>query len=175
MSIISNLYAEKIFAEHPLALWSLDEPVDYISLISEQERNIEEEWSYSNATVSQSVIDLNIPFSNSITSLIEFDLFPEENKQLDFVGPDLVNFSILDDSQATISIGSYFYSNSLYIQSVSIGYEYTDTTSAEIVQKFKTYPVSTNGQWFFISYSGEYPNQNTELRPIIKIKYFLCF
>ena len=171
MSIISNLYAEKIFAEHPLALWSLDEPVDYISLISEQERNIQEEWSYSNAVVSESIVDINSPFSNSITNLIEFDLFIEDNKELDFIGPDLVNFSTLDDSQGTVSIGSYFYSNSLYIQSVSIGYEYTDTTSAEIVQKFITYPVSTIGQWFFISYSGEYPDQNTELRPIIKIKH----
>ena len=34
MSIKSNLYAEKIFAEHPIGLWSLDDDVDYLSLIS---------------------------------------------------------------------------------------------------------------------------------------------
>lgn len=40
MSNPSNLYAEKVFAEHPLALWSLDEDVDYVSLITEAGRDI---------------------------------------------------------------------------------------------------------------------------------------
>ena len=38
MSNPSNLYAEKIYAEHPIALWSLDDKADYISLISEPQR-----------------------------------------------------------------------------------------------------------------------------------------
>ena len=40
MSIPSNLYAEKIFSEHPEVLWAMDEKVDYISLIQESKRNI---------------------------------------------------------------------------------------------------------------------------------------
>ena len=31
MSTPSNLYAEKVFAEHPIGLWALDDNVDYIS------------------------------------------------------------------------------------------------------------------------------------------------
>ena len=37
----SNLYAEKIFAEHPLELWSLDDRNDYVSLIKESSRLLE--------------------------------------------------------------------------------------------------------------------------------------
>lgn len=37
---VSNLYSEKVFAEHPLSLWALDDRADYIPLISEQERNM---------------------------------------------------------------------------------------------------------------------------------------
>jgi hypothetical protein len=32
----SNLYAEKIFSEHPIAMWALDDQVDYLSLIPEE-------------------------------------------------------------------------------------------------------------------------------------------
>ena len=38
MSSPSNLYAEKVFSEHPMALWALDDKLDYISLISEEQR-----------------------------------------------------------------------------------------------------------------------------------------
>jgi hypothetical protein len=40
-STISNLYASKIFAEHPLALWPLDDNLPYISLLEEQYKDIE--------------------------------------------------------------------------------------------------------------------------------------
>jgi hypothetical protein len=33
MSNPSNLYAEKVFAEHPTGLWALDDKADYISII----------------------------------------------------------------------------------------------------------------------------------------------
>ena len=40
MSNPSNLYAEKVFAEHPTGLWALDDRADYISLLSESQRNL---------------------------------------------------------------------------------------------------------------------------------------
>ena len=48
----SNLYAEKIFANHPLAIWPLDDSADYISLITEAERDIESvTWTKESGTV----------------------------------------------------------------------------------------------------------------------------
>jgi len=52
MSNPSNLYAEKIFSEHPLALWALDDKLDYISLITEAQRNILGLWSETGCTLS---------------------------------------------------------------------------------------------------------------------------
>jgi len=40
MTVPSNLYAEKIFAEHPTILWALDDSVDYISLVDEADRDV---------------------------------------------------------------------------------------------------------------------------------------
>ena len=52
MSSPSNLYAEKIFSEHPLVLWALDDKLDYISLISESQRNILTSWNNAGCTLS---------------------------------------------------------------------------------------------------------------------------
>ena len=38
MTTPSNLYAEKIFSEHPLSLWALDDKVDFVSLINNNDR-----------------------------------------------------------------------------------------------------------------------------------------
>jgi signal transduction protein with GAF and PtsI domain len=36
----SNLYAEKIFAEHPSALWALDDTANFISYISSSTQDL---------------------------------------------------------------------------------------------------------------------------------------
>ncbi len=54
MSSPSNLYAEKIFAEHPIALWALDDKAEYATLISEAQRNMDDamHWTVSANNVS---------------------------------------------------------------------------------------------------------------------------
>jgi hypothetical protein len=56
----SNLYAEKVFAEHPLSLWSLDDNADYIALIESNglpdspldQRNMIYNWQNASGFVS---------------------------------------------------------------------------------------------------------------------------
>ena len=55
---VSNLYAARVFAEHPIALWSLDDDFSFISKLSVIEKNINN-WNITNlADLSASV---NIP------------------------------------------------------------------------------------------------------------------
>ena len=171
MSIISSLYAEKVFAEHPIGLWPLNDQLDYISLISENNRDIQNFWNYSDATVTEYLDNKQQPFLSSILNHIEFDLFSGSSKEIKFVGPDIISVSDLDSNIQTITTASYFYSNSAYLSSVSIGFEYTDSTSAKVIEKFETFNVSIPGQWFLASSTLEYPNELVTLRPIIKIKY----
>ena len=68
----SNLYAEKIFSEHPIALWALDDKNDYISLISENQRNFFNSsfWTVSsNATALQESVSSE-PFVESSTTKV---------------------------------------------------------------------------------------------------------
>jgi len=171
MSITSNLYAEKVFAEHPTGLWSLDETLDYVSLISEDQRDIQNEWTYSGAIVTEYVQNIEQPFPNSILNLIQFDNFSESSKEIKFVGPDIANFIDLDETIQTICPSSYFYTDGAYLQSVSIGFEYNDVSSGDTVEVLKTYNTSVSGKWVFISETFEYQVQNTTFRPVIKIKF----
>lgn len=171
MSIVSNLYAEKVFAEHPIGLWAMDEQIDYISFINEPSRDLQSGWTYSDATVSEYIQNIQQPFKDSIVNLIEFNTFAGQFKEIKFVGPDLENFNNLNTQIETLTAGSYFYTDSAYLVSISIGFEYTDSASAEIIEKTQTYDFSIPGKWVFASATDTYPLQSSTFRPVIKIKF----
>jgi len=168
MSNPSNLYAEKIYAEHPLVLWALDDQADYVSLISEANRDIENEWSVTGGTATEAIIS-NEPFPNSITTSLSGTVPVGPTGTILCVSPGLENLSELNSELGTFSVGGYFYSNSPYLSSVSIGYEYTDTTTSLVVQKLKTFPTTIFGNWAFVSETFEIPDENTDIRAVIKI------
>jgi hypothetical protein len=58
MSSPSNLYAEKVFAEYPLELWSLDDATDYVSLITESQRNITTGWTVSRTGIGSTSVSV---------------------------------------------------------------------------------------------------------------------
>ncbi len=169
MSNPSNLYAEKIYSEHPLVLWALDDTLDYKSLISEPQRNISSSWTLSDATATLESAYLEEPFADSALSLIEVDVPASETLEASIVSPNLLNFNTLDDL-GTFTVGSYFYSNSIFLQTVSIGYEYTDPDTSQIVQNLKTFTSTLYQKWGFISETFEIPNVSAQLRIVFKIK-----
>ena len=168
MSNPSNLYAEKIYSEHPLVLWALDDKADYISLITETNRDIENEWSVIGGSATESSPG-NEPFKNSITTELQGNVPSGSPNSIICVSPDLINFQELNQELGTFSIGSYFYSNSVYLESISIGFEYTDTTTSLVVQKLETFTTDLLQKWGFISGTFEIPNEFTNLRAVIKI------
>ena len=77
----SNLYAEKVFSEHPTGLWSLDDSADYISLYSDSKANVFT-WNVDGGIVSEFTNFLGAPFSDSSVTKILPDL-PKGLKLLD--------------------------------------------------------------------------------------------
>lgn len=63
----SNLFAERVFAEHPISLWSLDDKADYISLISEHDRDLRL-WTGTGSTESTNLFP-NPSFESSTEKL----------------------------------------------------------------------------------------------------------
>jgi hypothetical protein len=169
MSNPSNLYAEKIYAEHPLALWALDDKADYISLIQESDRNLVD-WDISGGS-AQTQILFDEPFPESFTTKITGNLPSGISGQVVCVSNNIMNFNLLNKDLSTFSVGAFFNSLSVYASSFEIGYEYFDSTSGKKVQRLKNYPVFLSNEWFFISETFEVPEDNTQFRVVIKINY----
>jgi hypothetical protein len=170
MSNPSNLYAEKIYSEHPLVLWALDDQADYVSLITEAKRNIVSfPWATTSCTLSSGSAITDEPFPDSPTSIVSCNVPAGASGESIILSPDIENFQNLNTTLGTFSIGSYFYIDSLYIDSISIGYEYTDTTTLQVVQKFKDFTNLSYQSWSFMSATFEIPEENTNFKIIIKI------
>ena len=165
MSSPSNLYAEKVYAEHPLALWSLDEQVDYLSLITEDQRDFVD-WTISGVSDQyESTID-NQPFIDSITNTIE----GTPNSLVTLISPDLVLLSSLQERLRTLCVGTYYYSNSDNYDYIEIGYEYTDSDTLLTVQNVKRFNSIVQDEWAFISETFEIPNDSNQFRLVINIQ-----
>ena len=166
----SNLYAEKIYSEHPLVLWALDDQTDYISLISESNRNITSQWTVTGGTASSNTIG-DEPFSESITTRIEGQVPSTATNQVVCISPNLVNFQNLNSNLGSFNIGTYVYFNTTFTQSVSIGYQYTDPITGLIVEELKTFLNPIFQKWSFISETFTIPDKNASLRLVLKFTF----
>jgi hypothetical protein len=170
MSSPSNLYAEKVFAEHPMALWALDDKVDYISLISESERDLSS-WILSGGTAELSPGTVDEPFISSHVTKLIGETTEGVYGVIECRGPELFNLQDLNHELGTFAIGSYFYSLSPYIVGLDIGYEYYDSTTGSNVQNLKHYDTSVYDKWLFVSETFHIPTDDVEMRPVIKVTY----
>jgi hypothetical protein len=114
MTIPSNLYAEKIFAEHPLALWSLDEKADYISKITESVRE-------------------SGPVVFSSSDSVGVDEIDDEITALDLVGAQFPDSKISKIKATT--------SNDALIETMRT-YFHAQIPSSRILEQLKTFTMS---------------------------------
>ena len=171
MSTSSNLYAEKVFSEHPIALWALDDKADYLSLITESQRS-SANWQKTDGALVERAFLKTSPFPTSITNTLNARIGNESFSEIVCVTDDIINFSDMNKDLKTFSIGTYFYSDTAAISGIQIGYEYYDTSSGKIIQHLKSFLSPVSKEWAFISETFDVPDQNTTMRIVIKINYF---
>jgi hypothetical protein len=170
MSSPSNLYAEKIFAEHPQFLWALDERADYVSIISEANRDTSV-WSIDNGSSIETEELLDAPFPNSVINKITPNAALSETFSTTLISPELVSVDDLNQVLKTFSVGSYFYTASPYGLSIEIGYRYYDDALESFVDVLKSYDASIQNRWYFLSETFSPQDTNLPLRLVIKINY----
>ena len=136
MSSPSNLYAEKVFSEHPTGLWALDDNADYVSLLSEAQRNLSN-WTIVGGTHEAYSQSVDEPFIGSYVGKITATPTSSESASIIAISNDIMNLQDLNYYLRTFSVGGYFYSKSSYIAGFEIGYQYEDTTSGQIVNNLK--------------------------------------
>ena len=164
----SNLYAEKVFAEHPTVLWALDDTVDYISLITEADRQASA-WTATDCTASTYTNISDEPFSESYVTKIVGSLPSGDTKEISLVSPVLFSTADLQSEMQTFCISTYAYTNSPYMIRTRIGYIYNDGTND--VEVLKDFIVSTAGSWFLMAETFDIPNVVSDVQMVIKFEY----
>jgi len=168
MSSPSNLYAEKIFAEHPVAMWSLDEPADYVSLIAEEDRDLTS-WTVSNATVTTATP--NTKPLDSVVSLVSADTESTGvTASARLVGPQISKASLNSDI-GTFSVGSYIYSKTEYVLGFYLGYTYEDPTSGQTIDTKEFFDIPSANKWTFASQTFKLPDDDVDFNLLVEIEY----
>jgi len=170
MSNPSNLYAEKVFAEHPTGLWALDDKVDYISLLSESQRNLSN-WTIVGGTYQNYTESIDEPFIGSYVGKITATPTTTESASIVAISNDIMDLKDFNEYLRTFSVGGYFYSESAYIAGFEIGYQYTDTTSGQNITHLKNYDTVINSNWIFISETFDTPPDDEKIRLVFKINF----
>lgn len=172
MTIPSNLYAEKIFGEHPLALWALDEKVDYVSLISEEQRDMSSVfWGIVGGEASEVSPD-NRPFTNSIANKITGNAPVNGIGQVVCTSTNLITFEELNQDLNSFNISTYLYSTTTFITSLELGYKYYDDVTSEYVEVLYKSSISDLATWKFRSQTFTIPEGITgDIRLVFKINY----
>lgn len=177
MSSPSNLYAEKIFAEHPISLWALDDKLDYVSLIDEPDRKLED-WIVSNATVTSSLsaLEPRQPFTDSYVNEFYGEVVPESTTEvIEFISPlsMTLNKDMFNQELGTFAFGFYLYADNPYLSSIQVGYRYFNDALNDYVEPETKYfnQVAIEGRWMLISDTFEIPNAEENFQLIIRVEY----
>lgn len=155
----SNLYAEKIFAEHPLALWALDDKADFVSLIDNNEKSMSG-WTITNGTF------LSTPsISPQVSDSPIVGVSTSNANILTITSPVILNSNTLDLDKNSINISTYFKSAAVVV--VKLGYKIG--SSAPVTETFNYIP-GNQDDWAFLSKSFPLPATNSNMSLYISIQ-----
>lgn len=157
MSVVSNLYAAKLYSEHPIAIWPLDDDISYISLISDQQRTFEPDspylgWTIQNGSANDSLPlpDQGSPFDSDIYAGIEGDIPLSDGTIIEAVSPDLFLFSDCNEQLETFCISMYLYQNSSYVTQYELGYKYYDDYTSSWIEVLTTFSSLEREGWIHL-------------------------
>lgn len=149
----SNLYAEKIYAEHPLALWTLDDDISFLQLFSDSQQDLSDGalWSYTNLNeeIVQDYGTPPIPQSPQLRfSAAASGAYTSEIQSTFSVSSS----SFFSADKETACFSAHIYQASIFISEFEIGVVYDATEYSS------TYSFGTDIEWHKISHTFEIPN-----------------
>lgn len=171
----SNLYAEKIYSEHPVAMWALDDGADYIQIPTDNNLNLGSIGALGTVTTyftqANSGVNLvtgnNAPdFNNYLTPPIESArttelVLPNNNFVANAAYATLTNTTgtTIDSSTNAFTISFYYYANNSNITSITVGYKVGGTIISS-----ETFSVTSSNAWNFITKT--FSNSSTQVAKI---------
>ena len=185
MSSPSNLYAEKVFAEQPIALWALDETVDYLSLVSDSSRDVNSWTDSPYATTSHSTTDpasipaedLNgIPFFQSSYAKLSSVAGANPLESLSVRLSDPIPVSSLNVTLNTFAISFYVKALQSFTTGVEVGYVLSDSPFDPASFEFKekqifSSPVANEWSMYSATFSVPASSPYQYVYPFISFVY----
>ena len=165
----SSLYASKIYAEHPLALWSMDEPNYFISLLTEEEKQIvssSTSWTFFNATKSSEQFNLSgYPFEELEVDKIFLSTASSSPVQLKLSLSSPVSYLEFDPNKGSVSVSTHIYipDTSELLLSIDIGF------IVDGEEFYQSYSFLNRNVWNKVSYTLTTSGEN--VTPFIKVFY----
>jgi hypothetical protein len=161
---IANLYAARIFAEHPLAFWSLDDEVSFLSRLSVSEKDLSN-WSLYNM---QESLSSSPAFGAPVTgnpSVLVTNVSASSFLSASAIASPINTINNLDPDKKTISINLFTYDFKGFVLSYDIGFKYNNTLY------YKTISSPANQEWVKVSHTIDVPSGNIDLYPFFRINY----
>lgn len=172
MTIASNLYASKAFAEHPIVSWPLDDDVSYISLIQEDDRSFDT-WTLSNSTY----VDLvPYPYNEYPNGPFPYNTFSElivtnSTNMAQAISSNILNLQSLNHDMNTLSINMYLRTDDTP-EYFEYGYRYLDPFTSDWIEDTKRITDSQYSQWVRIGGTFNPPNVNAQIQLIFRVKFY---
>jgi len=173
-----NLYATKVFAEHPTTMWALDEEVGYLTLfdVGGNEQLVEEglDWTISGATtITEEQFEQSVPTPPISTTFKNFLQEEVGNGGLISIRSKHSAYgSSISTSLGSFAIGLYLYTPNRSVQ-VRVGYTYTNTADGQEYEVLRpvNVPTSSRGLWAFVSATFSLPENFSNISPFIEMFY----
>lgn len=165
---ISNTYAARIFAEHPLALWSLDDDLYFISLLSSSQLD-PSNWIIEDAraewlAVEEYFTPQNLPVKTSQSGVLSKTTAASVSYAQ--IHSASIQYSSLDPSKDTICISSFVWEYGSSVDYYEIGFLYSNGIRDSIIAQSLG-----NGPWQKIEYTSEIPSGITSIMPFVRVYY----
>ena len=143
MRIPSNLYAEKVFSEHPLVMWALDDVCDYVSLLTPSQKKL---IGFTVSGGSSPTLSTALKRQVEDSPLVSISGDSVSNQITITSDNPITTVQALDQTKNSISLSTYFYSLSPSIMSVDIGYQINSETPV-----FENFAIASDGVWTFLN------------------------
>lgn len=107
----SSLYASRVYAEHPVALWAMDEPNYFVSLISESEKQVTtSSWDFDNAVSSSAAFTLSgYPFDELNVNKVYLATASAATIEFTVSLSSSLSYLEFDPNKGSICVSNYIY------------------------------------------------------------------
>lgn len=175
----SNLYAEKVYAEQPSGLWSLDETVDYVQLLTDADRNFDN-WSviqpqaptdhdpYIYGNISESDIPIFNAMTNRVITNISALPSSQPTEEIALISPD-IDISSLNSDLENFALSMFLKSTTVEaLDYIDFGYQYLPPTGPAVTVT-KTFRAFAKNRYMLLSGTFDIPEGINTIKMYLKI------